>query len=75
MKRSTERILTTHAGSLPRPAALQDMIRAWQDRQPNDQQAFSDCIRAAVAECVRQQTDAGMDIISDGEQGKTGFLL
>jgi 5-methyltetrahydropteroyltriglutamate--homocysteine methyltransferase len=75
MKRSTERILTTHAGSLPRPLDLQALIRAQQYGQPYDQNVLSERVQEAVAEVVRQQTEAGVDIISDGEQGKTGFLL
>ena len=75
MKRSTERILTTHAGSLPRPLDLQAMIRAQQYGQLYDQNALSERVQKAVAEVVGQQTEAGVDIISDGEQGKTGFLL
>jgi methionine synthase II (cobalamin-independent) len=75
MKRSTERILTTHAGSLPRPVDLQAMIRAQQYGQPYDQNVLSERVQEAVAEVVGQQTEAGVDIISDGEQGKTGFLL
>jgi 5-methyltetrahydropteroyltriglutamate--homocysteine methyltransferase len=75
MKRSTERILTTHAGSLPRPLDLQAMIRAQQYGQPYDQNVLSERVQEAVAEVVGQQTEAGVDIISDGEQGKTGFLL
>ena len=75
MKRSTERILTTHAGSLPRPLDLQAMIRAQQYGQLYDQNALSERVQKAVAEVVEQQTEAGVDIISDGEQGKTGFLL
>ncbi len=75
MKRSTERILTTHVGSLPRPLDLQALIRAQQYGQPYDQNVLSERVQEAVTEVVRQQTEPGVDIISDGEQGKTGFLL
>ena len=75
MKRSTERILTTHVGSLPRPLDLQALIRAQQYGQPYDQNVLSERVQEAVIEVVRQQTEAGVGIISDGEQGKTGFLL
>ena len=74
MKRSTERILTTHAGSLARPADLLDMMRAKESGQPYDLEAFAQRVHTAVAEVVRKQIDSGMDIVSDGEQGKPGFL-
>ena len=75
MKRSTDRFLTTHAGSLPRPAALQDRIRTLLSGQQFDEAALASDVKSAVSSVVRQQADAGVDIISDGEQGKTGFLL
>jgi len=75
MKRSTDRILTTHAGSLPRPPALRDGIRTLLEGQPFDEAALAGEVKSAVAEVVRLQADAGVDIVSDGEQGKTGFLL
>ena len=75
MKRSTERILTTHAGSLPRPLALQNVIKAYLDGQSYEEVELTGQIQSAVAEVVRQQADAGVDIPSDGEQSKTGFLL
>jgi len=73
MKRSTERILTTHAGSLARPADLLDMMRAKEMGHPYDTDAFPARVKAAVAEAVRKQAEAGIDVISDGEQGKPGF--
>lgn len=75
MRRSTERILTTHAGSLPRPPELKDFIRALQNGQDYDRAALDRQVHSAVDDVVRQQADAGVDIPSDGEQGKTGFLL
>lgn len=75
MKRSDHRILTTHAGSLPRPESLQDLIRTWLNGQPYDQDALDGQVELAVNDAVRRQAEAGVDIISDGEQGKTGFLL
>ncbi len=68
-----ERILTTHAGSLPRPAELADMIWARLDGQEVDGQALEARIDDAVAEVVEKQRDAGIDVISDGEMSKTGF--
>ena len=70
MKRSTDRILTTHTGSLPRPPDLIAMIDAQENGELYDQTAFSDRVRSAVSEVVSQQVDAGVDIVSDGEQSK-----
>lgn len=74
MKRSTERILTTHTGSLPRPPDLIDLLRAREFREPVDERAMGERVRSAVAEIVRNQAKAGVDIVSDGEQGKPGFF-
>src|SRR3989449_9444736 len=71
MKRSTERILTTHAGSLIRPAPLLQFIGAKQRRQPYDEQAYQDCLRNSVSEIVGRQASIGIDAPSDGEFGKT----
>jgi 5-methyltetrahydropteroyltriglutamate--homocysteine methyltransferase len=73
MRRSTERILTTHAGSLPRPDDLRDMLIAKDDGQPYDQARFTTRVQSAVAEVVQQQTAAGLDIINDGELSKRSF--
>ena len=71
MKRSTNRILTTHVGSLIRPAELQEFLRAVQGGKPYDEQAYRKCLTGSVAEVVRQQTAAGIDVPSDGEFGKS----
>ena len=73
MHRSTDRILTTHAGSLARPADLLAMVRAKEAGQPYDHAAFAARVHTAVAEVVGKQMDAGIDVVSDGEQGKPGF--
>ena len=70
MKRSETRILTTHVGSLIRPPALREFIKARQGGQPYDRQAYGACLKSSVAEVVRQQRAAGIDIPSDGEFGK-----
>ena len=70
MKLSTERILTTHVGSLARPPDLFDMIAARSSGQPYDTAAFDARVRQAVADVVRRQAELGIDIIDDGEQGK-----
>src|SRR3954453_17307123 len=71
MKRSTDRILTTHVGSLIRPPELREFIRARQTRQPYDKAAYEACLAASVKEVVRQQAAAGIDAPSDGEFGKS----
>jgi 5-methyltetrahydropteroyltriglutamate--homocysteine methyltransferase len=73
MKRSTDRILTTHTGSLPRPADLLEMVRTRAGGQHVDDAAFAARVRSAVAETVRKQVDAGIDVVSDGEMGKPSF--
>src|SRR6185503_15409360 len=71
MKRSTSRILTTHVGSLIRPDALQDFLRARQGGKPVDEAAYAACLASSVTDVVRQQADAGIDVVSDGEFGKS----
>jgi 5-methyltetrahydropteroyltriglutamate--homocysteine methyltransferase len=74
MQRSTDRILTTHAGSLPRPADLLQMMRAKARAEPVDEAALAARVRSAVAEIVRKQVDLGIDVIDDGELGKPSFV-
>jgi 5-methyltetrahydropteroyltriglutamate--homocysteine methyltransferase len=71
MKRSTDRILTTHVGSLIRPQPLQEFLRAKQASKPFDLQAYDHCLTRSVADVVRRQAEAGIDVISDGEFGKS----
>jgi 5-methyltetrahydropteroyltriglutamate--homocysteine methyltransferase len=71
MKRSTDRILTTHVGSLIRPQALQQLLRAKQAGESFDQQAYESCLKSSVAEVVLQQAKVGIDVVSDGEFGKS----
>lgn len=73
MKRSTERILTTHTGSLPRPGDLLAMIQAREAGQAVDADAFAARVASAVAEVVGKQARAGIDVVSDGEMGKPSF--
>ena|SRR5260221_8758448 len=70
---STDRILTTHAGSLPRPPELREMVLAKANGAPFDQAAFDARLRAAVAETVRRQVECGIDCVNDGELSKTNF--
>jgi 5-methyltetrahydropteroyltriglutamate--homocysteine methyltransferase len=71
MKRSTSRILTTHVGSLIRPARLLEFVRARKNGESVDKQAYDKCLKDSVAEVVQQQTQAGVDIVNDGEFGKS----
>lgn len=73
MQRSNGRILTTHTGSLPRPTDLLEAMRARELGQVIDQAAFEERVTEAVAESVRRQVAAGVDIVNDGEVGKPSF--
>jgi 5-methyltetrahydropteroyltriglutamate--homocysteine methyltransferase len=68
---STERILTTHVGSLIRPPELLQFIRPKQNGQSYDEKAYSQCLASSVAEVVRRQAEVGIDLPSDGEFGKS----
>ena len=70
MKRSSDRILTTHVGSLIRPPALRAFLSAKEASEPFDHAAYAKCLKDSVAEVVRKQADIGIDVISDGEFGK-----
>src|ERR671931_870096 len=65
------RILTTHVGSLIRPPALLEFIRARQKREAYDRAAYERCLAESVKDVVRQQVEVGIDIPSDGEFGKS----
>src|SRR5207248_701967 len=71
MKRSTNRVLTTHVGSLIRPAPLQEFLGAKQAGKPYDEAAYGACLKASVAQVVRRQAESGVDVVSDGEFGKS----
>lgn len=73
MKRSTDRILTTHTGSLPRPDDLVQMLYAHEKGEARNQAAFTARVREATAEIVRKQIEVGVDIVNDGEVGKIGY--
>ena len=72
MKRSTDRILVTHVGSLVRPMSIRDVLSARDHGQPYDKAAYERTLRREVAAIVRKQADVGVDIVSDGEFGKSG---
>src|SRR5579885_2547064 len=71
MKHSANRILTTHVGSLIRPPALIEFLRAKQAGKPYDEAAYAACLKESVAGAVRQQAEIGIDVPSDGEFGKS----
>src|SRR5690242_19528505 len=73
MLRSTERILTTHVGSLPRPQEVVDALFAQDRGEPYDQAAFDATMRRAVDDTVAQQRAAGVDVVSDGEMSKISY--
>ena len=73
MKRSTDRILTTHTGSLGRPPHLQEMLVAVAEGGSVDPSAFESAVQDAVNHVVKQQAEVGLAIVNDGEQSKTGF--
>ena len=73
MKRSTDRFLTTHTGSLPRPADLIRTMFAKEEGVVVDRGALQERIASAVAEVVRRQAQAGIDIVNDGEMSKPSY--
>src|SRR5438094_9377923 len=73
MKRSTERFLMTHTGSLPRPDDLIRMMYAKEEGVPVDPDALARRVASAVEELVRKQADAGVDIVNDGEMSKPSY--
>jgi len=74
MKLSTDRILTTHVGSLPRPDDLFELMLARMDGKAVEEKAYAERVRAAVRDSVRQQVDVGLDVVNDGEMGKPSFI-
>src|SRR5689334_8056614 len=75
MKRSVDRIITTHTGSLPRPADVRAMLAAREARQQFDETAFETRLQSAVDECVAQQAACGLDVVNDGELGRSNFVM
>jgi 5-methyltetrahydropteroyltriglutamate--homocysteine methyltransferase len=74
MQTSTDRILTTHVGSMPRPESIRALLRAGLAGQPVDEAALAARAAEAVREVVRRQAEVGLDVVSDGEMSKTSFL-
>ena len=75
MKISTDRILTTHVGSLPRPPELLAILEARETGREFDQAAFAECLAASVDEVVKKQVAAGIDVVCDGELGKISYTF
>ncbi|HXX71618.1 MAG TPA: hypothetical protein VEI55_04940, partial [Candidatus Acidoferrum sp.] len=73
MKLSTERILTTHVGSLPRPQEVVDLLFAQDRGEAVDEARFNETMRRAAADLVKQQAETGIDIVSDGEVSKISY--
>ena len=74
MQRSSDRILTTHVGSLVRPMSIRNIMTARDHGQSYDEAAYDRILKEEVANVVRQQADVGIDIVSDGEYGKAGWI-
>ena len=73
MKISTDRILTSHVGSLPRPDDAVALLLRKERGEPYDQAEFDRVMRRAVADIVKHQAEIGIDIVSDGETSKIGY--
>ncbi len=74
IQQNTDRIQTTHIGSLPRPHDLLDVMKAKLNKQPYDEGKYQALLKTAVADCVRRQAECGIDIVTDGEFSKPGFF-
>jgi 5-methyltetrahydropteroyltriglutamate--homocysteine methyltransferase len=74
LQQNSDRIQTTHIGSLPRPHDLLDLLKAKFAGQPVDQATLDKTIAAAVTNCIRKQVECGIDIVTDGEFSKPGFF-
>jgi len=74
IQQNTDRIQTTHIGSLPRPHDLLDLMKAQLTGEPIDQGKYDQLLKRSVAEAVRKQVDCGIDIVTDGEFSKPGFF-
>ena len=73
MKLSTERILTTHTGSLPRPAALVELLNSRERGEEVDSQFLDEHVREAVDLVLSRQAESGVDVVNDGEQSKNDY--
>ena len=74
IQQNTDRIQTTHIGSLPRPHGLLDLMKAKLGGQPYDHKKYDELLSKSVSDVVRKQVDCGIDIVTDGEFSKPGFF-
>ena len=74
MKRSTERILTTHTGSLPREAEIAELLLARERGEPFDDARLDTASRKAIGICIDRQLETGLDVVGDGEQSKPSYV-
>lgn len=74
MQRSTDRIITTHCGSLARPRSLLEVMREKEHGRDHDRATFNDLVTDAVADSVAHQAEVGIDVVNDGEMGKASFF-
>ncbi|MDE2841771.1 MAG: cobalamin-independent methionine synthase II family protein [Chloroflexota bacterium] len=75
MKQSTDRILTTHTGSLPRPPGMLGLLVEEQQARLSERTQLDDSIRAAVRDVYNQQVETGLDVVNDGEQGRVDYTV
>lgn len=75
MKRSSDRILTTHTGSLPRPSSLAQQLRARERGESVEVTALNSLVKESVEQAVSKQCAAGVDVINDGEQSKVAYAI
>ena len=75
MTRSTDHIVVTHCGSLPRPETLLPLLAARDSGQAYDADQLADCLAESVGDVVRRQVDVGVDVVDDGEYSKMSFTL
>ena len=74
LQQNTDRIQTTHIGSLPRPHDLLDIMKARLTGQPYDESRYRELLTKSVTDCVRKQVECGIDLVTDGEFSKPGFF-
>ena len=75
MKRSTDHLLTTHTGSLPRPPDMLGLLVEEQQRRLAERSQLDDSVRAAVRDVFNQQVETGLDVVNDGEQGRVDYTV
>ena len=75
MKQSTDHLLTTHTGSLPRPPDMLGLLVEEQQRRLAERSQLDDSVRAAVRDVFNQQVETGLDVVNDGEQGRVDYTV